>query len=164
MDEQLKERVGKAIGRIPSGLFIMTAAYEARRTGMLTSWVQQVAFKPPMVSVAIGKGRPILPLIGESRHFGLCQLSKNNRTIMRKFAAGIEPDDDPFLGFEMREPASGQHLPAPVLEGVLSYLICQVVCHVDLDADHDLFVGQVKEGELIGGEPDVRLRSDGFGY
>src|SRR5690606_36146938 len=101
LDELQKQRIGAAIGRIPSGLFVLTAQHEDRRTGMLASWVQQVCFEPPMISVAVQKGRAIMPLISESRRFGLCQLPEKEKVITRKFAAGIEPGEDPFLGFEL---------------------------------------------------------------
>src|SRR5690554_6461350 len=101
MDEVTKQAIGAALGRIPSGLFILTAQYEDRRAGMLASWVQQVCFEPPMICVAVGKGRPIMPLISESRSFGLCQIADGERVMLRKFASGSELGEDPFLGFEM---------------------------------------------------------------
>jgi flavin reductase (DIM6/NTAB) family NADH-FMN oxidoreductase RutF len=161
IDEKLKQGIGAAIGRIPSGLFVLTASHEERRSGMLASWVQQVCFQPPMVSVAIGKGRPIMPLISESRRFGICQLPRNEKVILRKFAGGTELGEDPFLGFEMvQHTVTG----VPILAHVLSYLECELACHMDVEGDHDIFVGEVKGGNFIGGEPHVHLRESGFKY
>ena len=68
---------------------------------MLCSWVQQVCFAPPMVSVSVAKGRAIMPLISESRQFALCQVGKDDSMLVRKF--GNQPDlgDDPFLGQQL---------------------------------------------------------------
>jgi len=41
----------------------VTARLDERSTGMLASWVQQVGFDPPMISVAVKKGR-FTPLCG----------------------------------------------------------------------------------------------------
>ncbi len=161
MDEKTRQCVGAAIGRIPSGLFILTARNEDRRLGMLTSWVQQVSFKPPMISIAIAKGRPIMPLISESRRFGLCQLPSDDRVFLRKFAGHIDPAEDPFLGFEMNGDTVTD---LPILANVLGYLECEVVCHLDVDGDHDLFVGQARGGNFISGEPYIHLRQNGFSY
>jgi len=161
MDETMRQHVGTAIGRIPSGLFVLTARSEDRRMGMLTSWVQQVSFKPPLVSVSIAKGRAIMPLISESKHFGLCQLPQNDKLIMRKFAGHLDPTEDPFLGFEMRSDTVTR---LPVLANVLAYLECEVTSHLDVDADHDLFVGRVHGGNYLSGEPHVHLRKNGFSY
>jgi len=160
-DEPLKQRVGAAIGRIPSGLFILTAWNEDRRMGILTSWVQQVSFKPPLISVAVAKNRPIMLLISESKRFGICQLPKDEKLIMRKFAGQIDPSEDPFLGFEM---ICDTVMRLPILANVLGYLECEVTCHLDVDGDHNLFVGRVQGGDYLSGEPHVHIRKNGFSY
>ena len=161
MDQKTKEQIGAALGQIPSGLFILTAQYKDRRHGMLTSWIQQVCFEPPMVSVAVGKGRPIMPLIREASCFGLCQLPQNDKVIMQKFASGISPDEDPFAELEMSDDRDGS---VPILANVLSYLICDLVCHMDLEGDHDLFIGSIHAGRYLEGKPKVRVRKNGFTY
>lgn len=161
MDEQQKQRIGAALGRIPSGLFILTAHHEDRRMGMLASWVQQACFEPPMVSVAVAKGRPIMPLISESRQFGLCQLPDKEKVITRKFAAGVEPGEDPFLGFELIPQGP---MGVPILANVAGWFACELTCHMDVEGDHDLFVGIVRAGEFIGGQPAIHLRENGFRY
>ena len=153
--------IGDALGRIPSGLFILTASNEDRRIGMLASWVQQVAFEPPMISVAVAKGRPILALLSESRFFGVCQLPRDEKIIMRKFASGSNPDEDPFLGFEMRN-NTVTHV--PILANVLGYFECELSCHLDVEGDHELFIGRVRGGGFSTGEPHVHIRQNGYSY
>lgn len=153
--------IAAALGRIPSGLFILTARHEDRRSGMLASWVQQVCFQPPMISVAVAKGRPIMPLISESRRFGICQLPDNDKIIMRKFAGGTDQNEDPFLGFELVPDTLGG---VPIFAKVLGYLECELTCHMDVEGDHDLFVGVVRNGAYIGGNPHIHLRENGFKY
>ena len=161
LDEHQKQRVGAALGRIPSGLFILTAQHEDRRSGMLASWVQQVCFEPPMVSVAVAKGRAIMPLISESRKFGLCQLPDKEKVITRKFAGGIDASEDPFLGFELVH--EGTH-GVPILAHVCGWFSCELTCHMDVEGDHDLFVGTIRAGNFVGGQPHVHLRENGFKY
>src|SRR5918999_987649 len=55
ISEQLKQTVGKALGRVPSGVFILTAAHNGESAAMMASWVQQAAFDPPAVSIAMAK-------------------------------------------------------------------------------------------------------------
>ncbi len=161
LTDELHEPVGRALGRIPQGLFIMTAAYEDRRAGMLASWVQQSSFEPPMVSVALGKGRPIMPLISDSHQFGLCQLSKKDKVILRKFASKNPPGEDPFLGFDLVEDTVTG---VPVLADAMCYLECQMTTHLDIEGDHDLFIARVVGGGFNTGEPQVHLRENGFTY
>ena len=161
MDEALKEKVGKALGRVPCGVFVLTARHEDRSQGMIASWVQQVSFAPAMISVAVAKGRSIMPLISESRHFGLCQLPEGDKIITRKFAGGCDPNEDPFLGFDMVHDTITH---VPVLKNVMSYLECEVTCHVDVEGDHDIFIGTIRGGDFFAGNPWVHLRENGFKY
>ena len=161
MDKDVLKQIGDAIGRIPSGLFILTACFEDRRMGMLASWVQQASFEPPMVSLAIAKGRPIMPLISNSHEFGLCQIPKGDKVLMRKFASHIEPTEDPFLGFEQVSPTINK---SPILAGALSYMECNLVCHMDYEGDHDIFIGKVVGGSYFNGDPFVHIRENGLKY
>ncbi len=141
-----------ALGFVPSGLFVLTAQHEDRRAGMLVHWVQQVCVEPAMVSVAVAKGKSIMPLISESRKFALCQLGEEDRLMKRKFAQDSEPGDDPFLGFELRPSVLGN---VPIMTGSLAYFECELSCHMDVEGDHDLFVGRIHAAGSGEGTPRV---------
>jgi len=150
MSRDAKAGILRALARVPSGLFVLTAEHEERRLGTLVSLVQRVCVQPPMVSVAVPKGEPIMPLISESRHFGLCQVPAGDRVMRRKFAHDVTLSEDPFLGLEM----TGGLLPrVPVLAASLSYMECELVRHLDVEGDHDLFIGAIKSAGGRDGEP-----------
>ena len=165
LEPAIRESVGQAMGRIPSGRFVLTAASGEKRMGIIVSFVQQACLNPPMVTVAIAKGRAIMPLISESRQFGLCQLAEGDHLLLRKFRAFNDAavTEDPFLGFELIR----SELPRlPILANTLGYLECVLVSHMDIEGDHDLFVGAVRGGSLLMADkqPQVRLRDTGNDY
>ena len=160
-DKQEVDKAALAMGRMPSGVFILTATFEERRMGMLVSWVQQASFEPLMVSIAIAKGRPIMPLISNSHQFALCQIQKGDKVLMRKFSSKIEATEDPFLGFELVTPTVNK---SPVLAGGLGFFECDLVCHMDYEGDHDIFIGKVVNGSYHGGDPFVHVREHGLKY
>src|SRR4030095_13031489 len=80
-----KESIGRAIGRIPSGVFALTSDRHGHRDGLLASWVSQAAFEPPMISVAIKKERHILELLCVGSKFTLNVLSKKNMDVYKNF-------------------------------------------------------------------------------
>ena len=41
-----KKQVGKALGRVASGLYVVTAKYENKEDAVLASWVNQCSFDP----------------------------------------------------------------------------------------------------------------------
>lgn len=144
----------QAIEQIPSGLFILTAAYNGSRSGVLVPWVQQCSADPPLVAAAVSTSLPVVPLIRDSRSFALCQIGAEDRLLARKFERAPGPGDDPFLSLPITHSPSG----APVLQGALSWLDCEVVRHIDLESDCGLYVGRVRDGGLLGaGNPAVRF-------
>ena len=139
---------------VPTGEFLLTAQHEDRSAGMLVRWVQVVCGSPPMLSVAVEKGKAIMPLISESRRFALCQLGEADRLLQRKFSHDSEPGDDPFLGFEMRPSKLGN---VPIVKQSLAYFECELACHMDVEGDHDLFVGRVHAAGANAGPPRVHF-------
>ena len=56
-----------AVGKIPSGLFVVTACEGDRKEGYLGSWIQQASFSPLLLNLAIRPGRPCYDLIHATR-------------------------------------------------------------------------------------------------
>lgn len=159
MDTPEKQRSAKAVGRIPSGVFILTARSGPRRTGMLASWVQQTSFEPLTISVAVRKGRPIEKLIDESNHFVLNQVGTDATAMFRHFGKGFEPTQDAFSGLSIRETPAGIALADGI--GVLS---CRVHARHEI-GDHWLYIGQVIDGESDESkQPYVHVRKNGLNY
>ena len=44
-----------ALGRIPSGLYVVTTLRDERAVGFVGSFVMQMGFAPPTVAIAVGK-------------------------------------------------------------------------------------------------------------
>ena len=83
----------QALGRVPSGLYILTVRHGLRTTGMLASWVQQAGFDPPMITVAVGSGRYVGDWIASSASFTLNQVPSGNKPLLRHFA-GPSPEGE----------------------------------------------------------------------
>jgi flavin reductase (DIM6/NTAB) family NADH-FMN oxidoreductase RutF len=53
----------------------------------------------------------------------------------------------------------------PLLASAMSYLLCDLACHLDVEGDHDLFVGQITRGKLNRkADPKVHIRKTGMRY
>src|SRR6266849_1718649 len=57
------------VGKILSGLFVVTASRDSRREGFLASWIQQASFQPLMLSMAVQADRPILDFLRAAGKF-----------------------------------------------------------------------------------------------
>lgn len=150
-----------ALGRVPSGLFILTARREGRATGMLASWVQQAGFAPPMLTVAVHRDRYIGDwIIGEGR-FTLNQMTVGRKALLRHFARGFGPDDNAFQGIAVLDEAEG----GPILADALAYLDAEVVGELR-SSDHRVILAKVIGGALLNpnAEPMIHVRNHGFHY
>lgn len=134
-----------AVDLIPSGLFLITAAHEGVRSGVLIRWVQRCSQKPNMVTVALPKGMPVEPLIRDSRHFAICQISAEDVFLQRKFATIPERSDDPFVALNVETAPSG----SPVVSRAMNYLDCELITHIEFESQFRLYVGQVQHAAVL---------------
>jgi flavin reductase (DIM6/NTAB) family NADH-FMN oxidoreductase RutF len=148
-----------ALGRIASGLYVVGATIEGRRMGMLCSFVEQAGFEPPMISIALGKDRPLRTVLESGGLFSLNILAAEDKKLLAGFASVRE--DDPFAAFELVTNSHG----LPQLAGALAWLACRA-CGSVAAGDHVVYVAEVLAGCLHreASEPMIRVRKNGFAY
>src|SRR3954451_18797726 len=163
-DPTIRNTIGKALGAVPSGVFVLSTAHVP--TGpfplaMLVSWVQQVGFDPPAVCLALDKDRPIRTALEGSRRFALSVLGQTDSGLLKRYARAIPIDVDPFDGIPTRLTPGG----LPVLADAVAWLGCAVSAVHDGAGDHALFVATVGAGEVTKADPPfTHVRGNGFRY
>jgi flavin reductase (DIM6/NTAB) family NADH-FMN oxidoreductase RutF len=154
------DSLAEALGRIPSGLFVLTARGGGQETGMLASWVQQCSFDPPQVSAAVRKGRDVLDWLSDGAAFVVNVIPENGKALVAHFGKGFGPGEPAFEGLEVRR---GGETP-PVLLASHAYLECRVAGRFDA-GDHVLVIGRVVAGAVLHhGGPIVHVRKNGLKY
>jgi flavin reductase (DIM6/NTAB) family NADH-FMN oxidoreductase RutF len=154
------ESLAAALGRIPSGLFVLTCRRGRDETGMLASWIQQCSFDPPQVTVAVRKGRFLLDWLADGAGFVVNVLPEGGKSLVAHFGKGFEPGEPAFEGLEVRR--AGEN--PPVLQAAHAYLECRVAARHDA-GDHVLVVGRVVGGAVLHpGHPTVHVRKNGLKY
>ncbi|MEL7053564.1 MAG: diflavin flavoprotein [Cyanobacteria bacterium J06588_5] len=134
----------KALGRISSGLYIITATKGDVRSAMLASWITQASFEPLGFTVAIAKDRAIESLMQVGDTFVLNILEEGNHLpLMKHFLKRFPPGADRFAGVRTR-PASNK---SPILADALAYLECEVSSRMELN-DHWLVYCTVDDGKV----------------
>ena len=97
-DASPEKQLAAALGRIPSGLFVVTLRNVAAETGMLASWVQQCAFTPPHVSLAIRQDRPVLAWLPPGATMRINVLDDTQTDMIGHFGRGFALDEPAFAG------------------------------------------------------------------
>ena len=149
--------LAQALGRVPTGLYIVTTRQGDAPLGFVGSFVMQLGFEPPTMCVAIGKDRDHLAAIRANGRFGLSILDKQSQGLMSAF---FKKDVDPFAELATSDAPGG----SPTLDGALAWMECAVTGEYEL-GDHVVVMGTVEHGaQLRDGDPAVHLRKNGLGY
>lgn len=157
--------VAAMLGRIPSGIFILTSQHEEGgrqyETGMLASWVMQAGFEPPMVTVAVRTGRYLADWLSQGTGFALNVVGHEQHELLKHFGKGFEIDQPAFAGLAVERSPAG----LPVLSSALGYLECAPRGQID-SGDHRVFLAEVTSAHIADSEtrPMVHLRKNGMHY
>lgn len=153
--------LARALGRIPSGLFILTLRHGEAATGVLLSWVQQCGFSPPGVTFCVQTNRFHLDWLRAGAQACLHILGLDSgKPLLKHFAAGFGPEANAFADIpHWNEPGK-----PPLLPEALAWLHLRPTSFVPA-GDHTLVVCEVTDGSLQSeGDPWVHLRKNGLTY
>ena len=159
-EECRRESLGRALGMIPSAIFVVTTARDSVRSAYVGSWIQQAAFEPPSITVAMNQQRPLLTLLEPGRGIAVNILGRRQGPLYARFERGFSLDEDPFEGVEIDTAVTG----APILREAFAYLDCRIRTMVDA-GDHMVILAEVLAGTVKqSGEPMTYTRRSGFTY
>ena len=152
--------LAQALGRIPTGLYIVSTVASGRPLGFVGSFLMQVGFAPPCVCAAIAKEREHLAAIRACERFAVSILDGASQDLMKPFFKKHEPGRSPFDGLEQSTSPGG----LPILTRALAWFECAVTGEHET-GDHVVVFGTVEHGELLrAGESSIRLRKNGLDY
>jgi len=151
-----------ALGRIPSGLFVVTWRVDGADRGMLASWVMQAGFEPPLISLAVGTSRELLAALRGGEAFVVNVLAESQRGLLARFGRPPGAGEDPFLGLAV-ERTIGE---VAALAEAAAWLACRPVAEsVPVGADHAVVLGRVEAARGRPSErPLIHLRRNGLKY
>jgi len=160
----LREAISPILGRIPSGVFILTAADgQGNETGMLASWVQQASFEPPAITVAVNKQRYLNEWLGSNPEIALSLIGENQFEFLKHFGKGFEPGEPAFAEIQIDRAQNG----LPVLTAALGHLAGKIIGQIDA-GDHIVYAVEITGADssevLNESKPMVHIRKNGFNY
>ena len=161
---ELESRLAPVLGRVPSGVFILVAGDgSGRRTGLLTSWVQQASFEPPQVTIAVNKSRYLIDWLKDGSPVTLNQVPKGDSVLFRHFGKGFDPHADAFDGIDLVPANNGM----VALSSALSTMEGTVCGQMDA-GDHRILLVTITNAivhrDPTQFEPFVHVRKNGFSY
>jgi flavin reductase (DIM6/NTAB) family NADH-FMN oxidoreductase RutF len=135
--------INEALGKLSSGVYVVTSKYENTLNGCTVVWAAQLSFTPLLITVAIAKVRYTHELIAKSKTFALNILGQNQLQIAKHFGfqSGRKVDKFANIGYELKTTG------APVLRDAIAYLDCNLWASYE-GGDHTIFVGEVVDGNI----------------
>ena len=158
-DDQIT-RAG-AVGKIPSGLFIVVARDGEKIDGFLGSFVQQVSMEPLRISLAVKPGRPAYEMIQEQKLFTVNVVGDHDSSYLKHFWRGYDPEQSPFDELAHHDGPEG----GLVLDAALAAMECRL-CESIKPGDHDLVIADVLSSTVLQGDakPLFHTRKHGLTY
>jgi flavin reductase (DIM6/NTAB) family NADH-FMN oxidoreductase RutF len=152
-----------ALKTLTTGIYIVTSKQGTEINGMIASWVSQVSFCPPLIMVAVKRGRRTHSMIEEGKVFSVNVLDNTQEKLVSLFKNRNKPGDTCLpTPYEIRKTGT------PTINDSLAYLECKLISQIT-PGDHTIFIGEVIEGALLKkGTPlssnDLQSTYGGVGY
>jgi flavin reductase (DIM6/NTAB) family NADH-FMN oxidoreductase RutF len=147
------DRFRAVIGRFPTGVCVVTAMGPEGPVGMTANAVTSLSLEPLLLLVCFANGARTLPVVRESRRFGVNVLAVGQQELARRFAGKLT-ETEKFEGV-----AHSLDDGVPVLEGAHAWLGCDLKELVP-GGDHTIGIGAVHAAEVGVGDPLVWWSGD----
>jgi len=129
-----------AVGQFATGVTIVTTLDGERPVGITVNALASVSQEPPMVMIALGLRRFIVPAIEASGRFAVNVLAEHQQWLSDCFAgANVNPSREAFCGAPWHPGPTG----LPILQGAIASLECALVEQFSV-GDHLLCIGRVE--------------------
>lgn len=166
------DEIGRALGEMPYGLYIIGSRMGDDVNGMMADWVMQVSFVPRMIAVSIENDARTLMNIRAIPVFSVNLLAEDGIALAAKFA-------QPYYGSKIRGRAGGAaaathhklegvhyrrgETGCPILADALAWFECQVGTLVAV-GDHTLVMGRVLSGAVARDAEPLTTNITGWPY
>ncbi|MEG3440248.1 diflavin flavoprotein [Pannus brasiliensis CCIBt3594] len=134
----------KALGRISTGLYLITAQKGELSSAMMASWVTRASSSPLGVAIAVAKERAMAAFLQVGESFVLNVLAEDNyHGLMKHFLKRFPPGANRFASVKTYNATNG----SPILADALAYMECEVTSRMDC-GDHWIVYCTVSAGRV----------------
>lgn len=151
------DRFREVMGRFATGVTVVTAAGPRGPVGMTANAVASLSLDPLLLLVCFDNRARTLPVVRETRHFGVNVLGSGQEALARAFASKM-PEAEKFAGVphDLRDGI-------PLIRGSHAWVGCRLERLVP-GGDHVIGIAAVTAAEAGDGEPLVWYRGAYGGF
>ncbi len=130
------------LGGFSYGLYVLTVEAEGWPMAMVVSWVTQISYDPPLISVAVRNNRYARELIQTRKAFALFIMSRDDLESMPRFKK--KDARERLAGMKTSRGVTG----APIIDFGLGNIECSVEEEITR-GDHTLFIARIESARKI---------------
>jgi flavin reductase (DIM6/NTAB) family NADH-FMN oxidoreductase RutF len=154
MQRVAAHRFRTVMGHFTTGVTVVTVKGPAGPVGMTANAVCSLSLDPLLLLVCFDNAARTLPVVRETRRFGVNVLAAGQEHLARLFASKI-PEHEKFAGVD-----HAVHDGIPVIEGTLAWVGC-TLRELIPGGDHTIGIGTVIAAETAdAGDPLVWFRGE----
>jgi len=143
----------RALGRLASSLYVVTANKAGLQHAMVASWVTPASQSPLGISLAIATDRAMEPLLRVGDSFTVNFLEEGKSLgLMKHFLQKFAPGADRLAGIEAFPGSNG----AAVLREACAYLECRITSRMDC-SDHWVSYAEITGGNVAKSEAQTAV-------
>jgi flavin reductase (DIM6/NTAB) family NADH-FMN oxidoreductase RutF len=137
---------------------LITSAHHGKQNVMAAAWVCALDFSPPKLTVVIDKNTYTRSLIEASGTFAVNIPSVSQAEMVHTVGTSTGKDliDTNKFSLHKISTFNGEKVTAPLIEGCVAWLECEVIPHLDIQNAYDLFLA-----EVVSASADDRVFSNG---
>jgi flavin reductase (DIM6/NTAB) family NADH-FMN oxidoreductase RutF len=144
--ERNPELFREVFGRFATGVAVITSAGPTGAGGMTANALCSLSLDPLLALVCFENGARTLPIVRESRRFGVNILAANQEELAGVFASKL-PESEKLEGVGHRLEHG-----VPIIDGSLAWAACDLR-ELIAGGDHTIGIGEVVTMGLGGGHP-----------
>ena len=145
------DRLREVAGHFATGVAVVTCLASDGPRGLTTNAVASLSLEPPLMLACFDNASRTLPAVRETGRFAVNILAANQRDVSAVFASKIPPEQK-FATAAFRIEHG-----APVLEGVLAWIVCDLL-ELHRGGDHTIGIGEVVALHHVEGRPLLWFR------
>ena len=148
--ERQRQGVESVLAQIKRELWLVTAADQERRGGVVATWVSQATLdaEPAIIVVSLATNHFTRELVDASQTFSLHLIGQRHSELALRFASASGKNQDKFAGLDWTTGLTG----APRILDVVSWMDCEVRARLST-GDRVYYWAEVVAGEVVTDEP-----------
>jgi flavin reductase (DIM6/NTAB) family NADH-FMN oxidoreductase RutF len=133
-----------ALWKLINPIAIVTACYDGKMSGFISSWITQASFVPPLVMVAINPLHYTFDLIKNSNAFAINVLRTDQAELVDLFGKTSGKKVDKFAETPYELGSTG----SPILKNCLAFIDCTVMWSKEA-GDHVIVIGSIVDAAVV---------------